>query len=211
MILSRWPLALSLIASLWPLQCVNAEEPAIGTVAALQGTALMRAAGSSADVSLATGSRLSEGAAVTTGPDSRLKIALRDGSDLTLGATTTIKLDHLNVGAGGRSESVFSQVDGYLRAVIAKVSPGTRLEVRTPSMVAAVRGTEWIQNYSAGVTQIFVVKGRVRASGTGHYAANHVTLAAGEGVSFSDHARHTPVVRWKQPKIDLFTAATSLR
>ena len=62
-------------------------------------------------------------------------------------------------------------------------------------MVAAVRGTECIQNYSASVTQIFVVKGRVQATGTGRYASDRVMLVAGQGVTFSDLVRHTPVVR----------------
>jgi hypothetical protein len=59
--------------------------------------------------------------------------------------------------------------------------------------------------------RFFVVHGRVEASGKGIYAGDSVVLTGGQGVTFSDSEPHTPVVRWKKPKIDLFVEATSIR
>ena len=74
-------------------------------------------------------------------------------------------------------------------------------------MVAAVRGTDWIESYSAGTTELFVAEGRVLATS----AANQIDWAlldAGEGVSFSIGTWHTPVVRWGQEKINRYVEAT---
>lgn len=205
----RRPLVLAVALIFWHAMAAAQTAPqAIGKVAALRGSATGHASAGAASTPLVVGETLTEGETVDTGPDSRLKLALRDGSVLTLGADAELKLDHLSLGAGA---TTFTQTSGYLRAVVAPVRPDAEFEIHTPSMVAAVRGTEWIENYAAGATQLFVRRGRVRASGVGAYAGDSVVLTAGEGVTFSLAAPHTPVSRWKAPKIRLFEEATSLR
>jgi len=209
----RWRRTLCSVFLILPFGsiAVQGAEQTIGTVAALLGSATVRLPDGSAAKQLAAGDQVTEGAVVNTGLDSRLKISLRDGSNLSLGAKTELKLDHLTLGTRTKDvPSVFTQFSGYVRAAIARVRPGAKFEIHTPSMVAAVRGTEWIESYEAGSTQIFVVQGRVQAIGTGSYAGDRVALTGGQGVTFSDKTRHTPVVRWKKPKIDLFIAATSI-
>jgi hypothetical protein len=181
--------------------------PIVGTVAAMRGAATATASGGAPPVSLSVGAELHDGDDIRTGPESRLKLALRDGSALSLGANTEFKIDHLATDAAAPSK--FTQLSGFVRAVVAPVNAASGFEIQTPSMVAAVRGTDWIQNFADDVTEIFVVRGRVLTSGVAAHAADQVELSPGEGVSFSASTGPTPVARWKQAKIDLFVAATS--
>jgi hypothetical protein len=75
-------------------------------------------------------------------------------------------------------------------------------------MIAAVRGTDWIESYTVGKTEIFVAKGRVLATDAVNAVSNWVLLSPGEGVHFIAGAPHSPVVRWSQEKINLYVAAT---
>jgi hypothetical protein len=97
---------------------------------------------------------------------------------------------------------LFRLARGYLRTVVGRLQPDTLFEVHSPSMVAAVRGTDWIESYAGGTTEIFVANGRVLATGTVNRDGNWVLLNAREGVSFIAGAPHTPVVRWGQEKIN---------
>ncbi len=183
-------------------------EP-IGTVTILLGSVSVQFVDNGGTAPLALQDTIREGETVRTGSGARLRLALRDGSTLTLGENAELRLDHLALrGRADDRPSLFTQLRGYLHAVIASVRPNARFEVQTSSMVAAVRGTHWIQRYDSGTTEIFVEQGQVQASGTGDRVDDRVLLQAGEGVSFIANAPHTPVVRWGQQKIDLFVAAT---
>jgi ferric-dicitrate binding protein FerR (iron transport regulator) len=175
-------MAVAAMLATWSVATL-AAGPAIGTVSALSGSG----SGQTDDGGSASASTLS------------------------LGADSGIKLDHLQVKSeAGPYSTTLSLLSGYVRAAVARAKGGFQFKIEAPSMVAAVRGTDWIEQFDSGMTQIFVAQGRVRASGTGKYAGDHVLLKAGQGVTFSDTASHTPVVRWKKPKIDLFIAATRI-
>jgi hypothetical protein len=189
-----------------------AVGPIIGAVTALSGSATVQRDDGGMATALTLNADIHEGDTVHTGPQSRIKLSLRDGSTLSLGADSNIKLDHLQVKPrAGLFYRTLSLLSGYVRAAVARAKGGgSQFTIESPSMVAAVRGTDWIEQFDSGMTQIFVAQGRVRASGTGRYAGDHVLLNAGQGVTFSNTAPHTPVVRWKKPKIDLFIAATRI-
>jgi hypothetical protein len=149
-----------------------------------------------------------EGEVLRTGPGARLKVTLRDDSVLSLGADTELKLDHLaQSGPAGGPGSLFTLAGGFLRTVVGRLRPGSIFEIRSPSMVAAVRGTNWIESYSAGTTEIFVAEGRVLATSTAN-RSDWALLGAGEGASFITGGPHTPVIRWGQEKINRYIEAT---
>jgi hypothetical protein len=139
----------------------------------------------------------------------RLRITLRDDSVLSLGAEGELKLDRLaQVSRPAAGDSLFSLAIGYLRAVTGRLQRDSVFRIRTPSMVAAVRGTDWIERYAAAKTELFVAAGRVLATDPANRAGNWALLSAGEGVGFVAGAPHTPVVRWGQEKINRFVEAT---
>src|SRR5260370_34486016 len=161
----------------------HAAAQVVGAVAALRGSASGQPSDDAPAAMLAVKDQLTRGETVKTGAESRLKIALRDDTTLSLGADTELKLDNVALGAG--SESGVTQFSGYVRAVVSRARQRKQFEIQTPSMVAAVRGTECIQNFSEGATQIFVVHGRVEASGKGIYAGYRAQLPSLQGVTFS--------------------------
>ncbi len=209
-------MAVAVIPATWTVATWSvaalAAGPTIGTVSALSGSGSVQSDDGGTATALTLNAEIHEGDIVHTGPQSRIKLSLSDGSTLSLGADSGVKLDHLQMKSeAGPFSTTLSLLSGYVRAVVARAKGGFQFKIETLSMVAAVRGTDWIEQFDSGMTQIFVAQGRVRASGTGKYAGDHVVLKAGQGVTFSDTASHTPVVRWKKPKIDLFIAATRIR
>ncbi len=186
----------------------KAGAQVIGTVTGLLGSATVQRVGSVAPEPLSLNNEVHQGDILRTGPGARLRITLRDASILSLGANTELKLDHLALSAPpAEPGSLFTLAGGFLRATVGRLRPGSLFEIHSPSMVAAVRGTDWIESYSAGTTELFVAEGRVLATS----AANQIDWAlldAGEGVSFSTGTWHTPVVRWGQEKINRYVEAT---
>jgi hypothetical protein len=186
-----------------------AAAQVIGTITGLSGTATVQRSNGAAPMPLAVRSEINEGDLLRTGPGARLRITFRDDTVLSLGADTELNLDHFMAAAPpGGVGRLFTLARGYLRTVVGRLQPDTLFEVHSPSMVAAVRGTDWIESYAGGTTEIFVAEGRVLATGTVDRDSNWVLLNAGEGVSFIAGAPHTPVVRWGQEKINRFVEAT---
>jgi hypothetical protein len=187
----------------------SAAAQVVGLVSGLVGSASVLRADGTGPAPLALRSEVREGDIVRTGPGARLRIALHDDSVLSLGADAELKLDRLTLPSRSPAgDSLFSLAVGYLRAAIGGLQRDSVFRIRTPSMVAAVRGTDWIESYSAGRTDLFVAAGRVLATDAVNPVGNWALLSAGEGVSFITGAPHTPVVRWRQEKINRFVEAT---
>jgi ferric-dicitrate binding protein FerR (iron transport regulator) len=187
----------------------SASAEIIGAVTGLSGSANVERPSGAAPLQLALHSAIHEGDLLRTGPGARLRITLRDDTVLSLGADAELNLNQFAPAARpGGVGRLFTLAFGYLRTVVGRLQPDTVFEIRSPSMVAAVRGTDWIESYAGGTTEIFVADGRVLATGTVDRDSNWVLLNAGEGVSFIAGAPHTPVVRWGQEKINRFVEAT---
>jgi ferric-dicitrate binding protein FerR (iron transport regulator) len=180
----------------------------IGNVTGLFGPATVQHAGSAGTEPLALNEDVKQGDILRTGPGARLRVTLRDASVLSLGTDTELKLDHLALGAPPSDPgSLFTLAAGFLRTLVGRLRPGSLFEIHSPSMVAAVRGTDWIESYSAGTTEIFVAEGRVLATSAVD-RTDWALLDAGEGVSFKIGSPHTTVVRWGQEKINRYIEAT---
>lgn len=105
---------------------------------------------------------LEQGDRVVTGAGAEAEIALDDGSLITLRENSDFTLEKT-----AKSESVFSLALGSMLAKIQKL--GTqRLQIRTPSSVAAVRGTEFGVEVEGEQSHVGVFdEGRVEVSGSG--------------------------------------------
>ncbi len=181
----------------------EAAEP-VARVAALAGSAVAAPPGAGQARALEPGAALNEGDSVSTGRDSRLKLAFEDGSVLQLGAETTLTI---TLFAGPReSRSVLLDAPrGVFRAIVEKLSPGARFEIRANTAVASVRGTDFMAEAKDDGAAVFVVEGVVVVAGPGGF----VTLHDGEGTDVPVGAAPRPVVRWGQGRIDRLTAATN--
>ncbi|HEY4081238.1 MAG TPA: FecR family protein [Burkholderiaceae bacterium] len=117
---------------------------------------------------LKVGDGLEAGAEIRTGGDGRVRLRCVDGSSLVLGDNSHLQLTSYKAASGAhpRAASLWLEV-GVLGQTVSPGGPGSSWEVRTPSAVTAVRGTEFIVEVSAEQgTAVHVEKGEVAVEST---------------------------------------------
>jgi hypothetical protein len=114
---------------------------------------------------LALGDVLDAGAEIRTGDKSRVRLRCVDGSSLVLGDQSTLRLTRFTPASAGQPRAVSLWLE--LGVIGQKVSPGGSWEVRTPSAVTAVRGTEFVVEVSQEQgTAVHVGQGQVAVEST---------------------------------------------
>jgi ferric-dicitrate binding protein FerR (iron transport regulator) len=90
---------------------------------------------------LMDGSDVFEGDKIVTGPSTRLRLKLNDGTTLTLGDNSTILIEL--AGTGGDQGSILELIEGVFLAATGAVASlsSDSLTVKTPSAILGVRGT----------------------------------------------------------------------
>jgi ferric-dicitrate binding protein FerR (iron transport regulator) len=109
-------------------------EP-VASVVALRGKATVERAGKRLDAQPKLGIELQD--TVATAEGGRVKLLFIDDSVLTLAEKSRMSVDTFIHSRSDRGSSLFNLLDGKMRAVVGK----TRFEVKTPTVVAAARGT----------------------------------------------------------------------
>jgi len=133
---------------------------AAGRVTRLKGTVAVKRGGTQA--MLAEGDELMVGDVVTTLAESRLRIALADGSQLNLGELTRITIAEFAFTRETLSrQAAFDLESGLLQALTAKAGSGSSFMVRTGNAVAATRSTQWIVEAKKAETTVLVQEGKV--------------------------------------------------
>jgi hypothetical protein len=128
---------------------------AVCEVAALSGEAH-----SGANKTLAVGDKLEAGAEVQTGAKGRLRLRCVDGSSIVLGDATQLRISDFRPAADGQPRSASLLLT--LGVIGQKVAKGGSWEVRTPSAVTAVRGTEFfVEVNNEQGTAVHVEEGEV--------------------------------------------------
>lgn len=154
------------------------HEPAPATVAAVTG--LVRVSlPDAAERALLAGEQLSSGAVLSTAANSSATLRFADGSVMVLQPAARLSLDTVSVYAGG------GMVDTRLRLQQGRVevsanpgrTPGSRLQVITPSAVAAVRGTRFRVAADAAATREETLEGEVGLAASGQ----QVSVPEGQG------------------------------
>ncbi len=95
--------------------------------------------------SIAAGDEVNLGDTLRTAEHSTLAIQFADHSVLTLHANSIVKFDHLSAhGTTGMVDTRLRLVRGRMDTqVIPASGPGSRFEIKTPSAISAVRGTDY--------------------------------------------------------------------
>lgn len=108
---------------------------------------------------LKVGSPVGVGDQVQTGAKSRLRLRCADGSSIVVAADSQLRIDAFEAADGKRQQArLFLQ----LGLIGQKVTPGGGWNVRTPSAVTAVRGTEYaVEVGGAGATAVLMQSGSV--------------------------------------------------
>lgn len=153
-------LSLAGIVAPFGLACSAFAFVAVGAVAKIKGTASLSRDGQ--QKMLRGGEEVAAGDVVTTLADSRLRIAMKDGSMLNLGELTKMTISSYVFSPEDRKrEAIFDLKAGLLQAITAKAAPGSTFVIRTQNAVAATRSTEWIVTAEKALTGVYVVKGKV--------------------------------------------------
>jgi hypothetical protein len=133
---------------------------AVGSVAKVKGTASLSRGGE--QIVLQGGEEVAAGDVVTTLADSRLRIALKDGSQLNLGELTKMTIAAFDFTPEDmKRAAAFDLKSGLVQAITAKAAPGSSFVIRTRNAVAATRATEWIVTADKSQTGVYVTEGKV--------------------------------------------------
>jgi len=131
-----------------------------GSVAKVKGTALLLR--QDQQIILQGGEEVAVGDVVTTLAESRLRIALADGSQLNLGELTRMTIAQFSFAPETLSRAAaFDLKSGLLQAITAKAAGGSSFIIRTGNTVAATRATDWIVEANTAETSVYVLEGKV--------------------------------------------------
>jgi FecR protein len=117
-----------------------------GQVAALEGKVERGRAGIWSAMQF--GTDLRDGDDVRTDASGRVQIVLRDGSVVNVGRSTSLRFAEIASPTGGARRTLLDLRQGSLRPVVVAQSAGHSFEVKTPTAIAAARGTEFVIVYN---------------------------------------------------------------
>lgn len=194
----RIPLAaLAVLGCTLPVEVEAQTSPGACAVASLRGPATILRDG--AAIPARTGTALHGDDQLVTGARSRLKVSCHAGFDITIGANTSVSMRAI-AETGAASRSIIDMIGGILRVTLAPHVPRDRLELRTPTAVAAARSTAWVTEASAASTAVFVIAGEVAVSSRAD--GRTVVLPPGFGTDVAAGAAPATPARWGQPRAE---------
>jgi hypothetical protein len=177
-------LAACLLAGLAPLAPAWAEE--VGTVAGTEGKAEVGRDGNWIEASI--GMPVRQGDQLRTGRPGRIRVVFQDDSVLTLSDDSRVAVDEQVFDPkAGKAESLIDLFQGKLSAVVSEYYKrvGGQYQVRTPTAVCGVRGTEFTVEYDDAddVTDVIALSGQVEVRSIVDPTGGGVLIRAGEATS----------------------------
>jgi hypothetical protein len=183
----------------------------IGRVTAMQGVVVGHPAGNSRAERLHLRSVVHQEDRIQTMADSKVKLGLVDGTVLTLGPESSLRLTaYVYTPSSQRQNSVLQAVVGVFRMAVQKVLPAGVFEVHTSNAVAAIRGTEWMVETKPDTTAVVVLEGRVAVRHTRPDIGGAVVLTAGEGTDVRGDQAPTPPKTWGTARVEALRQVTTL-
>ena len=183
--------SLGLIVAGW-VWGASAAEVVVGTVVAVRG-AVFSAAGAGQQP-LAVNAPVHRGETIVTG-DGKAKIALNDGTIISIGENSRMHLVH-DAGTAARAKVTINLVSGVLRLFVAKATSTGNFEIETETAIAAVRGTDWVIEATPERTSVAVIRGVVAVSDRTDRPATVVLRSPGQGTDVRRGSAPTPPVPW---------------
>ena len=137
----------------------------VGVIKDLSGTVYFRAKGEKKWGIASKDREVSEGDGIRTGPDGRVLIELRDGSRISMGNSSEMRITRFLLKKKKRT-AVFSISRGKVRAVVSNFFGRSNIRFRTPTGIAGIKGTEFIILNEGKANVFFGKEDRVEVSGT---------------------------------------------
>jgi hypothetical protein len=184
---------------------------AVGSVSALTGQAEVTGAGDSQARPLAPGAEVFEGDRIRTAADAKLRLSLKDGSVLTLGAATELNLDRFHYAPEQAARNALLEVpQGILRVLVELLVAHSTFEVESNTAVASVRGTEWIAEAGPDATAIVALDGRVAVRNAQPEITGEVVLLPGDGTTVRPGQPPPAPTQWGAARKNAFIERTAL-
>ena len=204
-------LAVLCLALLGEGEAVRAQAPAVGTVEALVGTAVVTRHETGEAWPLTVGAELFEGDRIRTETGARLRLTLRDGSVLTCGDATGLTLDRALYAPEQATRSYLVRVSfGIVRAVVELLASPSTFEMQTNTAVISVRGTEWIAEVQRAATAVVALDGEVAVQNVDPAVPGAVALGPGEGVTVEAGAPPPAPTVWGDARRNSFIERTTV-
>ena len=199
---SRWLVVFAVLAGAVALSaCNNSRKPeGIGNVSRVQGEGVLKRGDSTSKLSAELPVRINDD--IVTAAAARAELTFVDGTKLTIGEQSQIKIDSFVFEEGRADNRLSLNIAGPFRYVSGKLgaSAGSSVSVRTPVATIGVRGTDFWGGPIDEQYGVFLLEGSVSVT-TG--AGEVVLTAPGTGVDIAgpDQAPG-PIVQWGQAKVD---------
>jgi len=151
----------------------EAEEP-VGEVIAVRGEAGIFRAGTT--IAAALHSPILLGDEIRTGSDGRVKILFNDDSLVTVGIRSSAKIaEYVEEAEGKKGKSLFDLLGGTVRSIVGR----NGLSVRTPTALAAARGTDFFVRANTDLTEVAVTEDTVWVRNVDPAVAGELEVTAG--------------------------------
>lgn len=136
----------------------------VGKVLELSGTVQMKKGGGEKQFSVFKNMSFTQGDTFTTGRDSSLKLQVDDNKEVTVAADTKLIISELLSSIKSESgKTTLSLVGGKVKVKITKKLDGdSRFNVKTPTAIMGVMGTEFYVYYDGLETWVGVLEGQVQ-------------------------------------------------
>ena len=183
-----------------------AADRIVGSVIAVRGAVFADVQGTLEP--LAANAPVRAGAAIVS-RDGKAKIALDDGSVISVGEHARVRIDaHARTARTARTK--LALVVGALRLFVSKASADGSFEVESETAIAAVRGTEWVIDATRDQTAVAVLSGSVAVAGREAGSGSTVLLRMpGQGTDVRRGTAPTPPVPWGARRLaDVLARAT---
>ncbi|MGK0171981.1 MAG: ferric-dicitrate binding protein FerR (iron transport regulator) [Gammaproteobacteria bacterium] len=184
---------------------------AAAEVIALRGSASVIPASSDDTKAAFVGMKLATRDIVQTSSQGRIRLRFADQTVLTLGTNAIFRINRFRYSAKEKTvTSVWTIARGFFRSVTGGLRLRRTARVHTATATLGIRGTEFLGEASAELTQVFVADGAVVVSNVDPEQVGEVELKPGEGTTVGAGASPTPVKRWPQDKVNRFTRLTDI-
>jgi hypothetical protein len=145
------------------------------------------------------GDALHRGDTIRTKRRAMAQVALDNDSVLNIAEESSLAIDSVSSDVG-RDGSSIRALRGMVRTLVPKsAAADSRFEIKTPTAVAAVRGTEWITKVGVDTTDFWVLGGIVAISNIDPNVAGQVLV----------HANHATRVATGEPPLPPFAFSDS--
>lgn len=139
---------------------------------------------------------------IITGPDSRAKVVMIDNNELNISPDTHLEIQSYEYNpAENKKDVLLNVIYGKVRSKVEQKYDGdsAKFQVKTPSAVAGVRGTDFITGYSPATksTSVVTFRGAVEfgTPGANGKISNAVSVTAGKQASSTAGAPPSPPVQ----------------